>query len=1093
MPKSNLFTAQNNLPPTERFPTNIGGKAGAFVRESFAASKGFLIVTGFSSLEYMITFFNQVDLEQKEHIRIVLGNEPIYRELRKTYRMTSLRQEITDFWLEQHIAAYLCWPVINLIEQIRKGKINFRILDNLHAKIYVGEESVMLGSSNFSQSGLHFQFEANVRAIQAEHPDDFEGIKAIANHYFDKGLDANDFMIELLQRLLRLVTWKEALARAVGELLEGDFIRNDPRVAELFSTLDPKLWRVQEEAIGQALYVLDHFGSVLIADPTGSGKTRLGAALQLCLKNRVLLGGGKIHDDNTMLICPPQVLESWKEEFVKMGTSFNNVESQAKLSRTDESNPMYQRLSNARIIVLDEAHNYLSATSNRSERLQTNVADHMLLLTATPINRRFEDMFRLIEIMGIDNLDEDAVNDYLRLYRIAKKGDRISPKDKDKLKGYLSQFLIRRTKRELNRRVDEVPEAHRLPSGRLCKYPKQIPDVYSLEEKPEDIALAKEINELAKQLKGLIRLRKLILKPAERGNTETETKRLQLRLTASKALAEFAVQSTLRSSNAALIEHLEGTREACNYLEVIELPMNGLEEDKSTGDMIGKLEKYKTSLPKHNMSIALPLWLTDLNAYREACEEEIRIYKAITQCARKMSLHREIAKAHFLGNLLKKHKLILSFDRNIITLNVLDKIIRREHPEAKPLLVTGKEKANQLAARQHFGLGSQEKGWIGLCSEVMSEGVNLQQASAVVLLDVPGVMRIAEQRIGRIDRMNSPHDQVEIYFPDDHPEFALKTDRKFFLTAQIVDDMIGGNVDLPEEMLEKWKVEVITGKEIAKNYQTEHEKAAESFADGIQDAFQKVRALVQGEEALVEEELYHEIRHSKATLGSTVVQTEASFVKSKSNWGFFCLRSTPLFSSTWVFITEKPHKSLIPGPTDFIVSTSLPEICDLLRVNILDCTDITEHEKLVEVQKLTKRLFDTLHDFEKAHLPNKKRRAIQLLKEILEHYLATDKGDPVRRNTLNTLKSLVINNRHEDRALDFYRLANQWIRLILPYIVKEKKKQPRMAFTVHLGSMLKVFKREPLPTELFERLLSDVAYIDPVEKRVAAYVIGYAS
>ncbi len=1089
----NLFSSLSGLPPPAHFPTNIGEKAKGFVDKEFAASKKFLIVTGYSSLEFMITFFNGADFESKEKVRVVLGNEPLFRELQKTYRIENLRQEITDFWLQQHISAYLCWPVINLIENIKSGKIDFRILDKLHAKIYVGDESAMLGSSNFSKSGLVYQFEANARATKEESPVDYDAMASIANHYFEKGQDANDFMIGLLQRLLRLVTWKEALARAVGELLEGDFVRNDPRVAELFSNLDPKLWRVQEEAIGQALYVLDHFGSVLIADPTGSGKTRLGAALQLCLKNRVLLGGGKIHDDNTMLISPPQVLDSWKEEFVKMGTSFNNVESQARLSRTNENDPMYHRLNNARIIILDEAHNYLSATSNRSERLQTNVADHLLLLTATPINRRFEDMFRLIEIMGIDNLDETAVNDYLRLYKLAKKGIRITLKDKEKLQGYLSQFLIRRTKRELNRRVDEVPEAHRLPSGRLCKYPKQIPDVYSLKEKSEDIALAKEINELAKQLKGLIRLRKLIMKPEERGNQETETKRFNLRLTASKALAEFAVQSTLRSSNAALIEHLEGTKVACNYLEVIELSMNGLEEDKNTGNMIGKLEGYKTSLPEHNMSIALPQWFTDLEAYREACEEEIRIYKAITQCARKMSLHREIAKAHFLGNLLKKHKLILSFDRNIITLNVLDKIIRQKHPEAKPLLVTGKEKANQLTARQYFGLGSQEQGWIGLCSEVMSEGVNLQQASAVVLLDVPGVMRIAEQRIGRIDRMNSPHDQVEIYFPDDHPEFALKTDRKFFLTAQIVDDMIGGNVDLPEEMLEKWKVEVISGKEIANNYRVEHERAAESFADGIQDAFQKVRALVQGDEALVEEHVYRAIRKSQATLGSSVAQTEASFVASGSNWGFFCLRSTPLFSSTWVFIKEKLHKKLMAGHDDFQITTSLPEVCDLLRENLVDCNDITELDQLAEVQKLTQNLFHKLHEFEKQNLPNKKRRAIQLLTDVLEHYLAKEKGDLARQKTLQALKRLLAGTYDEDHSVDFYRLANQWIRLIQPYIVEEKKKQLRTAFTVHLGSMLKVFKRQVLPTEVFERLLNEVTYMEPVEKRVAAYVIGYGS
>lgn len=457
-----------------------------------------------------------------------------------------------------------------------------------------------------------------------------------------------------------------------------------------------------------------------------------------------------------------------------------------------------------------------------------------------------------------------------------------------------------------------------------------------------------------------------------------------------------------------------------------------------------------------------------------------------------MSLHREIAKAHFLASLLKKHKLLLSFDRNIITLNVLDKIIRQEHPEAKPLLVTGREKINQLEARKHFGLGSTEIGWIGLCSEVMSEGVNLQQASAVVLLDVPGVMRIAEQRIGRIDRMNSPHDQVEIYFPDDHSEFALKTDKKFFLTAQIVDDMIGGNVDLPEEMLEKWKVEVISGKEIANNYKVEHERAAESFADGIQDAFQKVRALVQGSEALVEEHVYQSIRNSKATLGSNVAQTEASFVASGSNWGFFCMRSTPLLSSTWVFIKEKPHRKLMTSHDDFQITTSLPEVCDLLREHLADCTDITEQDKLVKVQKLTQTLFRTLHEFEKQNLPNKKRRAIQLLTDVLEYYLSAEKGDLNRKNTLQALKRLLAGTYDEDHSVDFYRLANQWIQLIQPYVVEEKKRQPKIAFTVHLGSMLKVFKRQILPTEVFERLLNEVTYMEPVEKRVAAYVVGFA-
>lgn len=502
-------------------------------------------------------------------------------------------------------------------------------------------------------------------------------------------------------------------------------------------------------------------------------------------------------------------------------------------------------------------------------------------------------------------------------------------------------------------------------------------------------------------------------------------------------------------------------------------------------------EKTKGFLDRE-FAASKQLWLSDPSSYREACEQEISIYKAIAEYVRKMSLHREIAKAGFWAGLLKKHHLLLSFDRNIITLNVLDKILGKDHPEARPLLVTGREKSNQLEARKCFGLGSTEKGRIGLCSEVMSEGVNLQQASAVVLLDVPGVMRIAEQRIGRIDRMNSPHDQVEIFFPDDHPEFALKTDRKFFLTAQIVDDMIGGNVDLPEEMLYKWEVEVISGKEIAQNYRKRHEEAAQSFADGIQDAFQKVRALVQGEGALVEQEVYEALRKSKAKLGSSVVQTETSFVVSQSNWGFFCMRSTPLFSSTWIFIKEKPTRKLIPGKDGFLISTSLPDICELLKENLAGCRDISDQSALVGVQKLTERMFRQLHDFERQNLPNKKRRAIQLLSDVADHYFASSQNDLPRRRVLEGLKR-VLAGRHEDgHSVDYYRLANRWIRVVQPYILQEKKRQPKAAYSVHLASMLKFFKRHTLPTEVFEQLLNEVVFMEPVEKRVAAFIIGMA-
>ncbi len=46
-----------------------------------------------------------------------------------------------------------------------------------------------------------------------------------------------------------------------------------------------------------------------------------------------------------------------------------------------------ESLRRAQILCVDEGHNFLNFKSNRTQHLLRNMADHMLLFTATPINR----------------------------------------------------------------------------------------------------------------------------------------------------------------------------------------------------------------------------------------------------------------------------------------------------------------------------------------------------------------------------------------------------------------------------------------------------------------------------------------------------------------------------------------------------------------------------------------------------------------------------------------------------------------------------------------------------------------------------------
>ena len=59
----------------------------------------------------------------------------------------------------------------------------------MHAKIYLGDRYVTLGSSNFSFNGLKKQTEANIRVGLEEEPKSYNDIKLIADNFFEQAED----------------------------------------------------------------------------------------------------------------------------------------------------------------------------------------------------------------------------------------------------------------------------------------------------------------------------------------------------------------------------------------------------------------------------------------------------------------------------------------------------------------------------------------------------------------------------------------------------------------------------------------------------------------------------------------------------------------------------------------------------------------------------------------------------------------------------------------------------------------------------------------------------------------------------------------
>jgi superfamily II DNA/RNA helicase len=195
--------------------------------------------------------------------------------------------------------------------------------------------------------------------------------------------------------------------------------------------------------------------------------------------------------------------------------------------------------------------------------------------------------------------------------------------------------------------------------------------------------------------------------------------------------------------------------------------------------------------PKNKLQVELPDWLSSSSNHKRACQEEIDIYEHIAELSKQISEWREETKTRKLIQLLDNHKLVIAFDSRPITLHDIKRRLNK-YQRGQALIATGANKTERKRINELFKLGSKESGIIALCSDAMSEGVNLQQASAVVQLTMPSVIRLAEQRIGRVDRMDSPHSTIEVWWPQDSKEFALlSSERKFLARHDLVSDLLG--------------------------------------------------------------------------------------------------------------------------------------------------------------------------------------------------------------------------------------------------------------------------------------------------------------
>lgn len=1064
-------------PRLERFPTNSAPpNVAGIVRSDLLESRSPLLIAGYASLDRIVGWlaechrrFLQND-EQYLSIRLLLGNEPTPTD-REDFRRRShnLSQEVIDYWLARGISLYHSAEVLSALELLKQEFVSVRTAGDrpIHAKIYVGDAGVTIGSSNFTTSGLQRQIEANVR-FTASDGQRWSEARGLAERVWSEGVDFRDGLRDLLEQLLRHVTWQEALARACAEVLEGSWAARLRDSSEMNEGHD--LWPSQEQGIAHALWILEQQGSVLIADATGSGKTLMGTRLIKRVMMR-LLRSGRGRDEQTVLMAPPAVLPDWKRHAADCGASFERF-SQGYLSHqsTDAGDILLKFIRRAQVLAIDEAHNFLRR-SKRTTALFSNIADHVILFTATPVNRGPRDMLAMIDLLGADNLDDDTLKVLNRLWkRRANLRESISADELGRLRQAIRRFTVRRTKLDLNRLVDREPQQYRSSSGRVCRYPEHRPRTYRCHEPERDLELAQEIRALAARLHGLTRLRsRFELPDGLRNEGLTEESYLIGRLRGAAALAAHEIAASLRSSRARLLEHVCGT-----HMVFHERPeLKGAHITVKPG-AVDALQRIAGRLPVSRLRVRLPDWLSDSAAHKEACEAEAKIYREIERHAREMSDSRERAKVDLLRDLYAKHNLVLAFDSHLITLADLRHRLKasEEKGDLEVIVATGQAASARRRLYERFRPGSGAKGIVALCSDALAEGVNLQEASVVVMLDMPSVIRVAEQRIGRVDRMNSPHDTVDAYWPLDPPAFALRASERLAERNRFVADHLGANLELPAELNTDQDDPIVDLRQFVAAL--DKPSAHDTPEAELDDAFASVRSLVEGPQAIVPQSVYEIARGSQARVVSSI-----SVVESQQQFAFVAIAGTEWGAPRWAYL---PNPEADP-------TMDLDQICSALRSQLKPET--REREFDTAAANAVTNVLKRLQEREESLLPRAKQRALEQMRVVLSAYRKECADDERRRTVISAILELA-SGHYDGQAVDRGVLADWWLRAIQPVKVRHLKARARNR-PVLIRDLKGDLLRSPLDTSVLEKVFEGQLLTRPLDERVVAAIIGVAT
>lgn len=303
-----------------------------------------------------------------------------------------------------------------VVDGLRSGKVEIRVYKpkKFHAKAYITHSKLkvvgsaaLVGSSNFTRPGLTQNVELNVKFQGPEVSD----LQEWYEQHWNDATPVNGDLLSVLEHNARKFTPFEVYAKAL-HALTADVDHTDKSWETTESAIYPMLAPYQQEAFHSLVEMSRRWNGGFLTDGVGLGKTFVGLMLTeyYAVRHRknVLIMATKTGQD---AVWNPELQERLPDLFGQ----FSNVIVRAHTDLTTKrgAEQIEHLAKRADVIIIDEAHNFRNHGKSPTEenpwgsrwwRMQEICRSKtVFLLTATPINNTFFDLVHQAELFtGVD-------------------------------------------------------------------------------------------------------------------------------------------------------------------------------------------------------------------------------------------------------------------------------------------------------------------------------------------------------------------------------------------------------------------------------------------------------------------------------------------------------------------------------------------------------------------------------------------------------------------------------------------------------------------------------------------------------------------